>query len=210
MFEARQHEESSLADIDPSTLERAQRGDRAAFSDLVRFYRQDLLRVVYRFVGNHEDSRDVLQQVFIKVYQNIDRWQPRAPFWSWLYRIAVNESLGWKKREQRRYLLVAPLEETPLLEASSRDPSPLDDAAWGEMGARILEAIDMLPEMQRATFVLRFREQLSVKETAAVLGCAEGTVKANGYHAIRRLRKILREDARAWGAEEEPSAMEAE
>ncbi len=54
------------------------------------------------------------------------------------------------------------------------------------------QAIDMLPEMQRATFVLRYREELSVKETAAVLGCAEGTVKANGFHAIRRLRQILR------------------
>ena len=199
-----------MADIDPEILARAQTGDRAAFDDLVRFYRQDLLRVVYRFVGNYEDARDVLQQVFVKVYQNLERWQPRAPFWSWLYRIAVNESLGWKKREQRRYGLVAPIEETPLLEASSRGPSPLDDAAWGEVGDRILEAIEMLPEMQRATFVLRFREQLSVKETAAVLGCAEGTVKANGYHAIRRLRKILRNDAREWGAEEESSAAEVE
>lgn len=195
-----------MADIDPDILERAQTGDRAAFGELVRFYRQDLLRVVYRFVGNYEDSRDVLQLVFIKVYQNIGRWQPRAPFWSWLYRIAVNESLGWKKREQRRYGLVAPLEETPLVEAASRGPSPLDEASWEEMGSRILEAIEMLPEMQRATFVLRFREQLSVKETAAVLGCAEGTVKANGYHAIRRLRKILRDDAREWGAEEESAA----
>jgi RNA polymerase sigma-70 factor, ECF subfamily len=199
-----------LADIDPEILTRAQGGDRAAFDDLVRFYRQDLLRVVYRFVGNYDDSRDVLQQVFVKVYLNISRWQPRAPFWSWLYRIAVNESLGWKKREQRRYGLVAPLEESPLLEAPSHGPSPLDAATWGEMGERILEAIERLPEMQRATFVLRFREQLSVKETAAVLGCAEGTVKANGYHAIRRLRKLLRDDARDWGAEEESSAAEVE
>ena len=199
-----------MADIDPETLALAQAGDRAAFDDVVRFYRQDLLRVAYRFVGNYEDARDVLQQVFVKVYQNIARWQPRAPFWSWLYRIAVNESLGWKKREQRRYHMVAPLEEMPLVEATSDDLSPLDAAAWGEIGDRILEAIDMLPEMQRATFVLRFREQLSVKETAAVLGCAEGTVKANGYHAIRRLRKILRDDARDWGAEDDSSAAEVE
>ncbi len=199
-----------MADIDPEILAQAQAGDPAAFDDVVRFYRQDLLRVVYRFVGNYEDARDVLQQVFVKVYQNIARWQPRAPFWSWLYRIAVNESLGWKKREQRRYHMVAPIEETPLLQATSDDLSPLDAAAWGEIGNRILEAIEMLPEMQRATFVLRFREQLSVKETAAVLGCAEGTVKANGYHAIRRLRKILRDDAREWGAEEESSAAEVE
>lgn len=198
-----------MADIDPDILAQAQAGDRAAFNDLVRFYRQDLLRVVYRFVGNYEDARDVLQQVFVKVYQNIGRWQPRAPFWSWLYRIAVNESLGWKKREQRRYDVVAPLEETPLMEARSRGPSPLDETVWGEMGTRILEAIEMLPEMQRATFVLRFREQLSVKETAAVLGCAEGTVKANGFHAIRRLRKILKDDAREWGAED-PDVVEAE
>ncbi len=199
-----------MADIDPDILAKAQEGDRPAFDDLVRFYRQDLLRVVYRFVGNYEDARDVLQLVFVKVYQNIARWEPRAPFWSWLYRIAVNESLGWKKREQRRYGLVAPIEETPLVVATSHEPSPLDRATWGEMGERILEAIEMLPEMQRATFVLRFREQLSVKETAAALGCAEGTVKANGYHAIRRLRKILRDDAREWGEGGESSAMEME
>jgi RNA polymerase sigma-70 factor (ECF subfamily) len=134
----------------------------------------------------------VLQLVFIKVYQNIERWEPRAPFWSWLYRIAVNESLGWKKREKRRYGVVTPIEETPYPDAPSGTASPLDDVSRGEIGERLSEAIDMLPEMQRATFVLRYREELSVKETAAVLGCAEGTVKANGFHAIRRLRQILR------------------
>lgn len=182
---------AGLAEIAADILSRAQAGDRQAFNELVRFYRQDLLRVTYRFVGNYEDARDVLQQVFVKVHQNLHRWEPRAPFWSWLYRIAVNESLGWKKREQRRYGLVSPLEELPYPDAPSGDPSPLEDVAWHEVGRRVLDAVDQLPEMQRATFILRYREQLSVKETAAALGCAEGTVKANGYHAIRRLRRIL-------------------
>ena len=172
-----------MAEIAPDILARAQGGETAAFDELVRFYRQDLLRVTYRFVGNYEDARDVLQLVFIKVYQNIG---------SWLYRIAVNESLGWKKREKRRYGVVTPIEETPYPDAPSGTASPLDDVAREEIGERLIAAIDMLPEMQRATFVLRYREELSVKETAAVLGCAEGTVKANGFHAIRRLRQILR------------------
>ena len=181
-----------MADIAPDILKRARRGDRRAFDDLVRFYRDDLLRVTYRFVGNYEGARDVLQLVFVKVHQNLDRWEPRAPFWSWLYRIAVNESLGWKKREQRRYGLITPAEELVQSDAPSPAPSPLEDASWSETERRVLDAIQQLPEMQRATFVLRYREELSVKETAAALGCAEGTVKANGYHAIRRLRKILR------------------
>ncbi|HUP01293.1 MAG TPA: sigma-70 family RNA polymerase sigma factor [Gemmatimonadota bacterium] len=181
-----------MADIAPDILSRARTGDRVAFDELVRFYRQDLLRVTYRFVGNYEDARDVLQIVFLKVYQNIDRWEPRAPFWSWLYRIAVNESLGWRKREQRRYGLVAPIEETAHPDAPSTSASPLDEVGWREAGRRVVDAIEQLPEMQRATFNLRYREELSVRETAAVLGCAEGTVKANGYHAIRRLRQILR------------------
>lgn len=181
-----------MADIAPDILNRARRGDRRAFDELVRFYRDDLLRVTYRFVGNYEDARDVLQLVFVKVHQNLDRWEPRAPFWSWLYRIAVNESLGWKKREQRRYGLITPSEEMVQSDAPSLAPSPLEDASWSETERRVLDAIDRLPEMQRATFILRYREELSVKETAAALGCAEGTVKANGYHAIRRLRKILR------------------
>lgn len=181
-----------MAEIAPDILARAQGGDTVAFNELVRFYRQDLLRVTYRFVGNYEDARDVLQLVFIKVYQNIERWEPRAPFWSWLYRIAVNESLGWKKREKRRYGVVTPIEEMPYPDAPSGSASPLDEVSRGEIGERLSEAIDMLPEMQRATFVLRYREELSVKEAAAVLGCAEGTVKANGFHAIRRLRQILR------------------
>lgn len=183
-----------MSDIAVDILDRARAGDRDAFNELVRFYRDDLLRVAYRFVGNYEDARDVLQHVFVKVYQNIDRWEPRAPFWSWLYRIAVNESLGWKKREQRRYEVVAPLEETPYPDAPSSGASPLDEASWRETAHRVLEAIERLPEMQRATFILRYREELSVKETAAALGCAEGTVKANGYHAIRRLRRILSSD----------------
>ena len=88
--------------------------------------------------------------------------------------------------------LITPAEELVQSDAPSPAPSPLEDASWSETERRVLDAIQQLPEMQRATFVLRYREELSVKETAAALGCAEGTVKANGYHAIRRLRKILR------------------
>lgn len=194
-----------MADIAPETLNRVQAGDRAAFDELVRFYREDLLRVTYRFVGNYEDAHDVLQQVFVKVWQNVERWEPRAPFWSWLYRIAVNESLGWKKREKRRYEVVAPIEESPYPDPESAAPSPLEEVDRRQLEARVRRAIEKLPEMQRATFVLRFREELSVKETAAVLGCAEGTVKANGYHAIRRLRKILRADEEASEADEHES-----
>lgn len=184
--------EETLADIAPDILDAARDGDSSAFDELVRFYRSDLLRVTYRFTGNYEDARDVLQQVFIKVYRNIDRWEPRAPFWSWLYRIAVNESLGYKKKEKRRYDVESPIEEMLYPDAASASPSPVEDVARREAERVVLNAIEKLPEQQRATFVLRYREQLSVKETAAVLGCAEGTVKANGYHAIRRLRKILR------------------
>jgi RNA polymerase sigma factor (sigma-70 family) len=97
---------------------------------------------------------------------------------------------------------VSPIEETPYPDAPSNLASPLDDVAREEIGERLTHAIEMLPEMQRATFVLRYREELSVKETAAVLGCAEGTVKANGFHAIRRLRQILRT--------EEPEVMSNE
>ena len=197
-----------MADIAPDILSRAQAGDRTAFNEVVRFYRQDLLRVTYRFVGNYEDARDVLQQVFVKVYQNIDRWEPRAPFWSWLYRIAVNESLGWKKRQQRRYDVVSPLEEMQYPDAPSGEASPLDRATMSEAGQRILDAIEQLPQMQRTTFVLRYREELSVKETAAALGCAEGTVKANGYHAIRRLRQILEQHGMEMeSTEDESSAL---
>lgn len=196
-----------MADIAPEILSRAQAGDRLAFDELVRFYRQDLLRVTYRFVGNYEDARDVLQQVFVKVYQNIGRWEPRAPFWSWLYRIAVNESLGWKKREQRRYGIVAPLEEMAYPDAASGSASPLEEAARREVGQLVLDAIEQLPEMQRATFILRYREELSVKETAAVLGCAEGTVKANGFHAIRRLRRILRAGESGLEGNDESTAL---
>lgn len=183
-----------MAQVAPDILDRAREGDRAAFNEVVRFYRDDLLRVTYRFTGNYEDAQDVLQRVFVKVYDHIGRWEPRAPFWSWLYRIAVNESLGWKKKEKRRYSVVGSIEDQAYPDAPSGDPNPLDRARWSEVGERILDAIEQLPEQQRATFVLRFREGLSVKETASILGSAEGTVKANGYHAIRRLRKILREN----------------
>ncbi len=140
------------------------------------------------------------------MYQNIDRWEPRAPFWSWLYRIAVNESLGWKKRQQRRYDVVSPLEEMAYPDAPSEEFSPLARATLREAGQRILDAIEQLPQMQRATFILRYREELSVKETAAALGCAEGTVKANGYHAIRRLRQILEQGGVEMESEEDESS----
>lgn len=183
-----------MAEIGADILDRARNGDRAAFDELVRFYRDDLLRVTYRFTGNYEDAKDVLQKVLLKVYGHIGNWEPRAPFWSWLYRIAVNESLGYRKREKRRHKrIVASIEDRTYVEAESDDPDPLDHAERSQLERCILEAIDALPRQQRITFVLRYREGLSVRETASILGCAEGTVKANGFHAIRSMRKILRE-----------------
>jgi RNA polymerase sigma-70 factor (ECF subfamily) len=173
-------------------VERLRAGDERAFEELVEQYRERVYRVAWRILRDDEGAEDAAQEAFIKVFRNIGRFEERSSLYTWIYRITVNIALNKLKRDKFRRML-------PLGDMIKRDTRPFADperAALGnEVAERIEEAVKTLPEKQRAVFTLRFYEELSHKEIAEIVGCSEGTSKANYFHAIRKLRRLL-EDLR--------------
>jgi RNA polymerase sigma-70 factor (ECF subfamily) len=167
---------------------RLKAGDEAAFEELVKTYRERLYRVAWRILREDESAEDAAQEAFIKVYRHIARFEERSSLYTWMYRITVNIALNKLKRDKFRSMV-------PLGDFIREDRSPRSDPARMTMGSevaeRVREAVETLPDKQRAVFTLKFYEGLSHKEIAEVVGCSEGTSKANYFHAIRKLRKQL-------------------
>lgn len=171
-----------------SLVERLQAGDERAFEELVEEYRERVYRVAWRILRDDEDAEDAAQEAFIKIFKSIGRFEGRSSVYTWIYRITVNIALNKLKRDKFRRMV-------PLGDMIRKDTRPGADPSRTTMGSeiarRIGEAVDTLPEKQRAVFTLKFYEELSHREIAEIVGCSEGTSKANYFHAIRKLRKLL-------------------
>jgi RNA polymerase sigma-70 factor (ECF subfamily) len=169
---------------DREAVEACQRGEREAFDRLVERYQRDVYRLCYRYVNNHEDANDMAQEVFIKAYRALARFRGESSFSTWLYRIAVNTCLNF--RAQRR-------------PAGEELPEGLADASVAvgeqmekdEQSRQVREAVRRLPEKQRATLILKIYHDLTHQEVAVILGSTVGTVKANLFHALGNLRRMM-------------------
>jgi RNA polymerase sigma-70 factor (ECF subfamily) len=160
-------------------------GETAAFDLLVRRYQQTILRLTQRMTRNAEDARDLAQDAFVQAFRSLGRFQGQSSFSTWLYRIAVNLCLNHLKSRQR---------EDPL-EIDAAVPDTREDSLTTLLGDErdraLAEAILHLPPQQRATLTLRVHQGLTHREIAEVLECAEGTAKANYFHAIRALQRKM-------------------
>jgi RNA polymerase sigma-70 factor (ECF subfamily) len=169
-------------------LDRLKAGDERAYEELVTEYRERVYRVAWRILRDDESAEDAAQEAFIKVFRHIGRFEGRSSLYTWIYRITVNIALNKLKRDRFRQML--PLGDLPRRERRpSADPARMAESS--EIGERVSEAVAALPDKQRTVFTLKFYEGMSHKEIANVVGCSEGTSKANYFHAIRKLRKLL-------------------
>ena len=165
-------------------------GDREAFDLIVERHQRHVYQLCYRFAGNHEDANDLAQDVFVRAYRGLKTFRGQASLGTWLYRIGVNVCLtkaGGRPRNE-------PLE--PLLAASddrtaSREESAADALLRGERAAAVRAAIARLPKKQRATLILRVYHELPHEQIAGILGSSVGAVKANFFHALNNLKKLL-------------------
>jgi RNA polymerase sigma-70 factor (ECF subfamily) len=162
-------------------------GDRAAFDLIVERHQRTVYRVCYRFVGNHEDASDLAQDVFIRAYKGLPRFKGQSALGTWLYRIAVNVALNRKSATRPR---TEPLDARPHTDDRAVDPTA--EMLRSEEGERVRAAIAQLPARQRATVILRVYHELSHQEIAGVLGSSVGAVKANFFHALGNLKKLLK------------------
>jgi RNA polymerase sigma-70 factor, ECF subfamily len=163
-------------------------GDRAAFDVLVARHQRQVYRLCYRFVGNHEDAAELAQDAFVRAYRALRKFEQTAKFTTWLHRISVNVCLNRLALKTPKH---APLKNDDAMPA----PGESADAAVlrEERAATVRAAITRLPAKQRATLILRVYHDMPHDEIAKILGNSVGAVKANFFHALANLKKLLDE-----------------
>ena len=175
-------------EIDDSLLiERFKNGDQKAFNLLVEKYKRKMYNLIFKMVRNSEDAKDLSQEVFVKAYRGLNRFEGKSSFYSWLYRIALNLCMNFSRREKfRSFISIFELPETRLTTepaVASVNREKLEDA--------LDKAVLGLPAKQRMVFVLRYYHQTPFSEIASVLGQTEGGAKANYFQAVKKLKKSL-------------------
>lgn len=174
------------------------RGDRAAFSELVRRYADSVLGYLYHMTGDRDQAEDLFQETFRKVHEKCHRFRGER-FKSWLFTIATHSAIDAARRNQRRTTISLDQETDcgspqgcthgALIAADTSDPA--DELVREEQKAQVRQAIESLPVKQRATLILAYYQQLSYREVAHVMGCSVGTVKTQMSRALGTLARKL-------------------
>ena len=161
-------------------------GNPRAFDVIVERHRRTVYQLCYRFVSNHEDASDLAQDTFVRAYKGLHRFRGQSSLGTWLYRIGVNVCLN---RVSAKTPATEPIDARPHLDEHAVDPAR--QLLRGERAAEVRAAIARLPKKQRATVILRVYHELSHEEIAGVLGSSVGAVKANFFHALGNLKRLL-------------------
>ena len=170
-------------------VEQSRRGDRKAFSTLVRKYELKIYRTAYFLTGNSEDAKDIAQNTFICAYRNIGQFKGKSSFYTWLYRILLNLFYKWvRKRKRASFATLADVSGiNDAIADASRNPHAILEKKEAVM--RLIAAIDSLPEKYRTVVILRHLERLGYDEMANILKCPKGTIKSR----IHKARLLLAE-----------------
>lgn len=178
-----------MADPDEEKLwlMQSRKGDQSAFAALIRTHQQMIHSLTYRMTGSLADCKDLAQETFIRAYQQLDSYQGTSKFSSWLYRIAMNACLDWRRREIRRSRLLDEWSQNQATEA----PAASGPAGLDELSQQVQAALLQLPEKQRAAIVLTVYAGHNHAEAGKILGCSETTVSWRIFAARRKLKKLL-------------------
>ncbi len=183
---------------DNQLILRAQQGDVMAFEQLVFRHDRKVLSLAAQYVTSAEDAKDIYQEVFIRVYRGLRKFQFRSEFATWLHRITVNVCLTHRSRQKHKEHHVS-LHEDPdgddphgVLQLPADDSAADQQAEASEISARIQSALDTLSPKQRMVFTLRHYDGQKLKEIAEAMNSTEGTVKRYLFTATRKMRNELR------------------
>jgi len=176
-------------------------GDKAAFRDLVEKYQRRVVSVAMGMVHNQDDALEIAQDTFIKAYESLDRFKGESSFYTWLYRIAVNRAIDFRRSERRHPTiafedLVSPNATGDSYEPQikeERSPEPFEETQSREIGERVKQAIDELTPDHKAVILLREVEGLSYDEISRVMQCSKGTVMSRLHYARQKLQKKLKD-----------------
>ena len=183
-----------MEDSDAVAVARARAGDQDAFRMLVERHSIRLFQLVYRMTGNEQDAEDMVQETFLRAYKQLNRFESRAGFGTWLHRIAANCSLDLlrkRKREDEPVDAVQLESEEPVPTLSSQAPPPDDQVFHLEVQQKVEAVLEQLTPMERTAFVLRHFEGRSIEEIARALGTGPSATKQSIFRAVQKMRRAL-------------------
>ncbi len=160
------------------------------FNLLVKAYKQRVYWLVRKMVIDHDDTNDLTQDIFIKVYQNLDRFREESKLFTWIYRIAVNESISFLRIKRRKYMI-------PIYDVERELIGKVDSGkgiSGSEIEIKLQKAILTLPEKQRLVFNMKYFEDLSYEQMAEITGTSVGALKASYHHAVKKIEELLTHD----------------
>lgn len=184
-----------MANDDCTLIARCLQGQVEAFGELVRRYQDRLYNAVYRFLGNADDARDVVQEAFLSAFRALRKFRGGSQFFTWLYRIALNHAVDWKRRGKTLRALSEAGQDHAHYEPV--DPSLLASPDWylqrAEEDERLHQALAKLSNEYRLVLILRDIEELSYEQIAEILDIPIGTVRSRLHRARLELRRLLEE-----------------
>lgn len=161
-----------------------------AFTQLVKEYSGPLYWKIRHIVLTHDDADDILQNTFLKAWQNLDSYEGKAKLSTWLYRIAVNESVDFLRRRRKAEIVDVDDDNGVANQLMADEYFDGDDAE-----ARLQQAIASLPEVQRVVFTMRYYDETKYSEMSKILGTSEGALKASYHIAVKKIREKLEGEA---------------
>ena len=176
-----------------AVLARARQGDSDAFRALVEQHSRSVFRLAFRMTGNEQDAEDVVQESFLRAHRQLGRFESRANFGTWLYRIVSNCSVDLMRSKQARHDQVRgdSLDESAVELPAADVPGPERMAQSAEIETRVQRALRELSPLERAAFTLRHYEGRSIDEISATLGLGTSAAKHSVFRAVKKLRLAL-------------------
>ena len=176
---------------DTELIIKTQNGDSMALEELIYRYDKMVLRLAYKFTGDTDDAKDIYQEVFIRVYKGLSKFQFKSDFSTWLFRITSNVCISFKRKYNKpNHLSLNDENNSDYVSTIPEDNelSPENLAVNVEIGNRINKALSKLSSNQKMSFLLKHYEGYKIREIAEMMNCKEGTIKKYLFEAVRKLK----------------------
>lgn len=178
----------------------AQKGDAGAFEQLIYKYDRNVLSIAYSFINSSEDAKDIYQEVFLRVFKGIKKFEFRSEFSTWLYRITANVCLTYNARK-KKYAVASLDEETfsedgdsqTLADTIAGESNTDEDTMNSEVSDHIEKGLEKLSPQQRLVFTMKHYRDYKIREIASIMNCAEGTIKNYLFTGTQKMRSHLKE-----------------
>ncbi len=179
--------EAQLNDADLIAKFQNENSRNFAFNQIIRKYQVRVYQLIRKMVIDHDDTNDLVQETFIKVWNNLEKFRQDAQLYTWIYRIAVNESLAFLNRKRRKFLL-------PIVDVNKELTAKLTTSGGftgDEIQMKLQKALLTLPDKQRLVFNMKYFDDLSYEEISEIVGTSVGALKASYHHAVKKIEEYI-------------------